>query len=624
MRYTIKEGNYANMGVEKRENNYIFTFEGEKEDKCCIVIINKDTKAEEKIEIPSNFCLGSLRSVEISGIETDDFLYYYEINCTKVVDPYSRAIFGREKWNDETREERDYEVSGRVNDLDFDWSDDEAPEIPKQDMIMYKLHIRGFSKGNVANKKVAGTFEGVKNRIDYLKSLGVTTVEFMPVYEFEEMELPVSVEVPDYVKWESEDDDVILPPDENPISKKVNYWGYGTGNYFAVKSSYAFCPEKASWEFKNLVKTFHSNGMECILEMYFPNDTNHNMILDALRFWVREYHVDGFHLLGENLPITAIVQDVLLSRTKIFYPEFNTNVVPTGRNYKTLFVYKDEYMYPSRKILNHMNGDMKSFLDQQRKQGSDLGYVNYITSNNGFTMADLFMYNYKHNEANGEENADGNQWNYSNNYGEEGPSRKKFVREVRNLKWRNAMLMMFLAQGVPMIWSGDEIKNSQHGNNNAYCQDNEIGWVDWKNEKNHKSDLEFLKKLIEFRKAHPIISQGEPFHFCDYKSFGYPDLSFHGENAWISGSELNKQCVGMMYCGEYSPEKENNEYVYIAYNFYSYREKLALPGIGKKKKWYLVADSSKKKDSFNDEPVLYDSQDYVIMNPQAICILVGK
>ncbi len=624
MRYIIKEGDYASLGVERSGNDYTFTFEGEKEDECCIVIIDEDGKKTDKIDVPGNFCLGSLRSVKVCGITSEAFLYYYEINGQRVVDPYAKAIAGREIWNDISRKDCDYEINGYVDNDSFDWSDDVAPEILKQDMIMYKLHVRGFSMGNVSNKKYSGTFEGVRSRINYLKKLGITSIEFMPVYEFEELDIPVKSQTPEYARWEAGKDDIIQPETDRDEPLKLNYWGYGAGNYFAVKASYAHEPHRAACEFKSLIKELHSNGMECILEMYFPATTNHNMILDALRFWVREYHVDGFHLLGDNLPVTAIVQDILLSRTKIFYTNFDENIIPNDKKYKTLFVYKDEYLYPARKILNHMNGSMNDFLDQQRKQGSSLGYINYMTNNNGFTLADLFMYNDKHNEANGEGNADGNQWNYSNNYGEEGPSRKKFIREVRNLKWKNAMMMTFLAQGVPLLWSGDEIKNSQKGNNNAYCQDNEVGWVDWKNERNHKGEFEFLTRLINFRKEHPIISLGEPFKFCDYKSYGYPDLSFHGENAWITGSELNKQCVGVMYAGDYSPVQDKKDFVYIGYNFYSYREKLALPKIGKKKKWYLVADSSQKKETFYDEPVLYDNQEFVTMNPQAICILVGK
>ena len=623
MNFTVKEGNYTEMGVMQLEDQVIFTFEGEKEDTCCIVLVDRKTRETYRIEVSDTFCVGSLRSVAVSGVKPTDFYYYYEINGEKIIDPYATMIAGRENWNDKERFKNNYEILCGYSERMFDWKEDKAPELSKNELMIYKLHVRGFTKDLSSMRKSGGTFAGVKNRIEYLKNLGFTAIELMPVYEFEEMEIPVQtrLEVPDYVKWEPAEDDIIQPVEEK-VSDKVNYWGYGPGNYFAVKASYASKKEKAGVEFKELVYKLHQNGMECILEMFFPEHTNHNLILNVLRFWVREYHVDGFHLLGENLPITAIIQDSLLSRTKIFYTGFDESAVRTDRQYQPLYVYKEEYMYPARKLLNHMNGEVREFLNQQRKQGMNVGYVNFITSNNGFTLADLFMYNDKHNDDNGENNRDGNLWNFSNNYGVEGPTRRKYIKSLRGLKWRNAMMMLFLAQGVPMLWSGDEICNSQKGNNNAYCQDNEIGWLNWKNEKLHKSELDFLQKLIDFRKSHPIISQKEPFHFQDYRAIGDPDLSYHGENAWMAESELDNRSVGVMYSGEY--ERKGAETVYIGYNFFSARMKLALPKLSYKKKWYLIADTTIEAEPFMLEPKENESQKYVTMNPQAICILVGK
>lgn len=623
MNFTVKEGNYTEMGVMQLEDQVIFTFEGEKEDTCCIVLVDRKTRETYRIEVSDTFCVGSLRSVAVSGVKPTDFYYYYEINGEKIIDPYATMIAGRENWNDKERFKNNYEILCGYSERMFDWKEDKAPELSKNELMIYKLHVRGFTKDLSSMRKSGGTFAGVKNRIEYLKNLGFTAIELMPVYEFEEMEIPVQtrLEVPDYVKWEPAEDDIIQPVEEK-VSDKVNYWGYGPGNYFAVKASYASKKEKAGVEFKELVYKLHQNGMECILEMFFPEHTNHNLILNVLRFWVREYHVDGFHLLGENLPITAIIQDSLLSRTKIFYTGFDESAVRTDRQYQPLYVYKEEYMYPARKLLNHMNGEVREFLNQQRKQGMNVGYVNFITSNNGFTLADLFMYNDKHNDDNGENNRDGNLWNFSNNYGVEGPTRRKYIKSLRGLKWRNAMMMLFLAQGVPMLWSGDEICNSQKGNNNAYCQDNEIGWLNWKNEKLHKSELDFLQKLIDFRKSHPIISQKEPFHFQDYRAIGVPDLSYHGENAWMAESELDNRSVGVMYSGEY--ERKGAETVYIGYNFFSARMKLALPKLSYKKKWYLIADTTIEAEPFMLEPKENESQKYVTMNPQAICILVGK
>ncbi|MEE1009470.1 MAG: alpha-amylase family glycosyl hydrolase [Agathobacter sp.] len=624
MNFEIKEGNYTQMGVVQCGDHVVFTFEGEKEDTCFIVLIDKVTEAKYKIKVPKEYCLGSLRSVLVMKIKICNFYYYYEINGEKVIDPYATVISGREKWNDTSRKDKDYEIvcGCESHGRKFDWKIDTAPEISKEDLIMYKLHVRGFTMDSNVNG--AGTFQGIRNKLNYLESLGINAIELMPVYEFEEMLVPPKPKETEFTKitWEPEEEDLIKPEIEPEEKIKINFWGYGRGNYFAVKSSYAKEPLKASYEFKKLVRTLHERNIECIMEIYFEDDTNHNLIRDVLRYWVREYHVDGFHILGNNVPMTAILQDVMLSRTKIFYTAMDGNS-RMQNEYKTLYIYKEEYMYPSRKILNHMNGEMRQFLNQQKKQGDELGYVNFITSNNGFTLADIFMYNDRHNEDNGEDNLDGNPWNFSNNYGIEGPTRKRFVKEIRALKWRNAVAMLYLAQGVPLLWSGDEFLNSQSGNNNAYCQDNAIGWVNWKVEKSHRKEEDFLRNMIKFRKEHPVISNAKPYKFCDYKAIGMPDVSYHGENAWIGESELDRMCIGVMYSGEYNDNSDNNDYVYIGYNFFSARNKLALPKI-EKKKWYLVADTTDAKEPFKEEMILLEDQMHVDIDPQAICILVGR
>ena len=622
MKINVKEGNYAKLGVQQQAGQVTFTFCGEKEDICFVVLVRKSDMNRVRVEVPESFCLGSLRSITIVDLDVTGYVYYYEINGIKQIDPCAQRIVGREIWNDESRKAKDYEVFCGFAKEDFDWKNDLAPEIPRDRMLLYKLHVRGFTM-DADKQKYPGTFQALMNRIGYLEKLGITTVELMPVYEFEEMPIPVETKLPEYVKWEPDEEDMIQPESVQVQVGRLNYWGYGPGNYFAVKASYASSPAQADREYKTLIRRLHAHHMECIMEMYFPVDTNHNLIVDVLRYWVREYHVDGFHLLGESIPVTAIVQDNLLSRTKIMCEKYDPGVVCDGRKYMNLYVYKDEYMYPARKILNHLNGNMKEFIDQQRKQGSRLGYVNYITSNNGFTLADLFMYNDRHNEENGENNLDGNAWNYSNNYGIEGPTRKHYINSLRRLKWRNSMLMLMLAQGVPMLWAGDEIGNSQKGNNNAYCQDNAIGWVNWKNEKTHRKELVFLQKLVRFRKEHPIISNEMPFQFSDYHALGCPDLSFHGESAWILEPTVGRMCIGMLYCGAYTKGDKEAEDVYVAYNFFSAVSSLALPQLDKHKRWYLVMDSSNDSQPYLDEAVLMENSSITMM-PQSICVLVGR
>ena len=345
------------------------------------------------------------------------------------------------------------------------------------------------------------------------------------------------------------------------------------------------------------------------MEMFFPATVSHNLIMEVLHYWVKEYHVDGFHLIGDNLPIIGIVQDPLLSRTKIFADGFNEQYdVP--RKYKNLYIYREEYQYAARQLLNHYDGDIHEFANQQRKQGESYGFVNYIANNNGFTLADLFMYRDKHNEANGENNCDGSDYNLSNNYGIEGPTKKRFVNDTRRSKMRMAFTMLMLAQGVPLILAGDEFGNTQEGNNNAYCQDNEIGWVNWSQFNKYKEDREFLKKLIQFRKEHSLITKEVPFKFNDYRSMGAPDLSYHGEKAWIAQLDPGRKSLGMLYCGAYAKEGKSADDLYIGYNFYSEEVKLALPKVANRK-W------------FEGEVELEDQQ-YKKLPAHSILILEGK
>ena len=609
MNLTVKEGNYLALGAKVVKNQITFTFEGEKEDTCRIVLIHKTTKEKEYISVPDDFCMGSLRSVTVTGITPQEYNYLYEINGKEILDPYATVIVGREVWNDESRKADKYKLSAGFDGVAFPWGDDKNPEVPKSDMIMYKLHVRGFTMGQKTAGKVKGTFQAVKNKIPYLKDLGVTTVELMPIYEFEEMPIPKELEIPDYVKWQPEAEDMIQPVVLDTKVKNINYWGYGEGNYYAVKASYASEPAKANVEFKRLIKALHDNGMECVLEFFFPEDTNHNMIMDILHFWVKEYHVDGFHIIGTSLPITSIVQDPVLSRTKIFTEDF-LGQYDNRRKYKNLYVYKEEYQYAVRQLINHYDCDIREFANQQRKQGEQYGYVNFVAYNNGFTLADCFMYNDKHNEANGEENRDGNDYNLTNNFGVEGPTRKKFINETRRNRMRMAFTMLMFAQGVPLIMAGDEFGNTQDGNNNAYCQDNEIGWVNWSQFAKYKEDREYLKELIKFRKEHGIITKDEPFRFNDYRTMGAPEFSYHGENAWISQLDPGRRSLGMLYNGAYAKDGKNKADIYVGYNFYSEDVKLALP-ILNQKKWTL-------------DDVELEDQQFVIVPSHSISVLKSK
>ena len=453
MRHKIKEGDYAVFGAAVVGEGIIFTFEAEKEDNCRILFYGRDQKVKDAVAVPQEFVKGGVRSVLVEGKTAGRLRYNYEINGEVFTDPYASRIIGRERWNDRKRAAGDSGVCGGAATARFDWGDDAPPEVPRHRMVMYKLHVRGFSMDFGMPAKLRGTFAAVRARIPYLKELGVTTLEFMPVYEFEELILPKPSALPDYVSWQSRPGDVIIPEAEcAPL--RLNYWGYAPGNYFAVKASYAASSDAAR-EWKELVKELHANGMECVMELFFTGEENQDLILEALRYWVREYHVDGFHLLGKGLPVTQIAQDARLRRTKLFYEDFDEMLYHAPCRYPHLFCYRAEYLYPVRAMLNRKGGSMEQLLCQQRKQHPVQGFVNYLADHNGFRLLDIFSYEKKHNEANGEGNKDGSDWNLSCNYGVEGNTRKPAVTRIRKRQLCNAIAILMLGQGVPLLFSGD-------------------------------------------------------------------------------------------------------------------------------------------------------------------------
>lgn len=615
MKYNVREGDYRTMGAVVHNDGVVFTFEGRKEQKCSIVLYEKKTGKIGKIPVPDTYYVGALRSIMVMGIEPASFDYNFEIDGKVMTDPYARRIVGREKWGEKERFGMDYQVKSGFSTDVFDWEEDVAPEIAKKDMVMYKLHVRNFTMEGSNGGARKGTFEAVENRIGYLRDMGVTTVEFMPFYEFEELMIPETCELPDYVTWKEEQK---TDTKKLPEVEKINCWGYTEGNYFAPKAAFTKS-RQPEYALKSLIKALHKNDMECIMEIYFPDTINQNLMLEALRFWVMEYHVDGFRLMGANLPVRAMAQDLILCRSKLFADTIPEDLLEQDYAYPHLFVYRDEFYYPLRKMLNHKEICLTDFVNQMRKQKKYAGFVNYAASNDGFTLADVFMYSEKHNEANGENNADGNDWNYSDNYGIEGPTRKKYIESLRKKQLRNAITAVFLAQGIPLLAAGDEIGNSQRGNNNAYCQDNAVGWVNWKNDKKYASLQQLVKEMIAFRKAHPVLRMEEPMRMNDYKGLGYPDLSFHCDSAWTVGFSPNRQSVGMLYCGLYA---DCEEMIYVAYNFHTGKQFLALPKLPKSKKWYKVMDTG-NENSFLEKEMKMDAVQVEIAG-MSIQILIGK
>lgn len=568
-------GGYG-FGVSRDGVYYRFAFPSEK-DKIYLKLYSRfSDKPDYTVELNKNIKKGDVFSFYVKGLNLDGYLYMYYDGEKDITDPYAGRIV--------TRTAADGTVLrlGVICNDEYDWEDDCFPMIPETDLIIYKLHVRGFTKSRYSKVTDKGTFKGLAEKIPYLAELGINAVELMPAYEF------VNTGI------------------------KPNYWGYDEGFYFAPKGSYCSTYGRLkdyTSEVKDTIKEFHKNGIEVYMEFFFPDGTRTGLVDDCLRYWRDTYHIDGFHLICDRQAQSVVSDDCFLSRTKLFCTDWNG--ISSGKN---LFEYNDGFQTVSRKLLKGDEDQLQSFLYAMRKHKERAVSVNYIANNNGFTLADVFSYDRKHNEENGENNRDGADYNLSWNCGVEGPTKKRKVNELRLKLMKNAMIMLMTAQGVPLIYAGDEFGNSQNGNNNAYCQDNETGWTNWNAFNHNKKFLEFVKELIALRKSHKVLHFDREPYLMDYKYLGFPDVSYHGAKAWYPDLEHYNRHVGIMFCGAYGGSDEN---IYVAFNMHWEKHELALPG-EKTRKWHVVFESD------NTGGVLIRDDRTVILPERTAAILTDE
>ena len=613
MKYVIKEGNYKDQGITVYHKGYQVAVAAKNVQSLSIVLYN-NTDEKEEIELPLAYRKGNLYSYYIEGIDLKNREYHFEINGKTEMDPYAKVITGREVWGEKRNSE---DVKCKHVKEKYDWEEDELPKVPSHEMIIYKLHPRGFTKHKTSKVRHKGTFLGITEKIPYLKELGITAVELMPSYEFEEILERKFDYRPSYA-MDNLEEQVVL-----------NYWGYGKGNYFAPKTSYA-ATKNPRKEFKDMVRALHKNGIELIMEFSFEDYESQKLIVDCVKYWVEEYHIDGVHLYGKYLPTVMLAQDPALADIKIFQNYQDAGVVyAPGENleYRNLYEYNDGFQGCARRLLKGDGGQINDFTYRNRKNDENQAVVNFISNHNGFTLYDSVCYEKKHNEDNGESGKDGTDFNYTWNCGMEGITKKKKILELRKKQIKNALSFVLLSQGVPLIMSGDERCNTQYGNNNPYCQDNEISWVIWQENSLQKEILQFTKNLIAFRKKHPILEGASKLRVMDYLACGYPDVSYHGEKAWTPYFDDDSRYVGIMYCGNYAcvDKKECDDFIYVAYNLHWEKHTLALPNLPKGQKWVQLADTAKPAGlDWLEEEVLLDDQMGVEVMPRSIAVLRGK
>ncbi len=594
---TLLKGNPLELGTTKTDKGYNFAFCSREESITLLLFKHGSENAEYSIVLDDRYRVGSVFSVELCGIDFREYEYIYKVGEEYVTDPYTKYVTNGSDFGEDNTEKP--LRSGIVTEA-FDWEEDRPLCISYSDMIMYKLHIRGFTKHTSSRVPDKGTFSALKAKIPYLKELGVNALVIMPPFEF--FEYPRNKVSTLY---------------SNSEVKKLNYWGYTKGLYFAPKYAYSKNAKSIDYtgEFKSLVKELHKNGIEVIIELFFGDEATSSLVCDCVKHWVIEYHVDGINLCCRTDAYTGLASDPLLSRTKLFANYWNDS--SSGyRTVKNLANYNEGFMINARRFLKGDEDMLRTFMQCCRTNPSNAANINFITNHNGFTLNDLVSYDRKHNEANGENNADGADYNYSWNCGIEGVTRKKKVLALRIGQAKNAVLMLMLAQGTPLMMAGDEFLNSQDGNNNPYCLDNEVTWLNWKKLDTNREMFEFVKTAIAFRKEHRILHMPDELRGLDYMSVGFPDVSYHSENAWYAPMENYNRHIGVLYCGKYA---KNDELIYVAYNMHWEAHELALPKLSKNTVWEIAINTKP------DETEAVDNDGRKVhVNPRSVVVLTAK
>ncbi|MEG1901367.1 MAG: alpha-amylase [Clostridium sp.] len=579
-------------------------------DSCRLVVYEKGNKEEiKKIPFSEDGRMGDVWNMDLCGDNFKGLEYCLEVDGKQIPDCFGHTFTGREKWGN--LQAITIPMKSPLVLDDFDWEGDRNPQIPYEQSIIYRIHTRGFTKHASSRVQDKGTFKAIGEKIDYLKTLGITAVELMPPNEFPEVIVPEAAEGNPY---------------KDEPTGKINYWGYTPGHYFAPKASYASGREKhPAEEFKTLVRELHKNHIEIIIELYFTEKESPSMVQDAIRFWVREYHVDGIHLSGA-VHTALLTDDPYLSATKLLASGWSGE---TSSKHRHLGEYNDGFMVDMRRFLKGDENQMNNLIFRTKRNPEGFGVINYMADTNGFTMTDMVSYERKHNEANGEDNRDGSECNYTWNCGIEGPTRKKKVVEMRKKQIRNAYLLLLLSQGTPMILSGDEFGTTKNGNNNSYCQDNEISWLNWNLFHSHQELFEFVQYAIAFRQRHPVFHKAEEPRVIDYLACGHPDVSYHGVKAWCPEFENFRRQLGIMYCGEYDKKADGtpDDYFFVAYNMHWEPHEFALPKLPKELVWYVAFDTD---DDINNgiykegEELFLEEQKQFMVPPRSIVVFVGR
>lgn len=654
--FKIRPGFFRMYGACVASNGVSFTINSHGATRCTLLLFKPQApKPYAKIPFPDSYRIGDTYSMLVFDIKPDEFEYAFSFDGpyepakgllfneeNVLLDPYSRAVTGQRKWGEKPEGGKDFEYRARVVKSSFDWGNIKQLEQPFEDLVIYETHVRGYTKDKSSGVSAPGTFAGLKDKIPYLKDLGINAVELMPIFEFDEME---SARVVDGVQL-------------------YNYWGYNTVSFFAPNTSYAFNEEHnhEGDELKSLIKALKENGIEVILDVVFNHtaegnemgpcfsfkgidnnvyymltpdahyynfsgcgnvmNCNHpvvrSFIIDCLRHWAIEYRVDGFRfdlasILGRdqngapmaNPPILeSLAFDPVLGKMKLIaeawdagglyqvgsFPSWNRWAEWNGRYRDDMrsFLKGDDGM--AGNAITRITGSRDLYSPESRGHKAS---VNFMTCHDGFTLYDLYSYNEKHNEKNGWNNTDGDNNGHSWNCGAEGETDDPNVNGLRRRLIKNAFAALLCSRGPAMFFAGDEFCNTQFGNNNAYCQDNIISWLDWSRLEEFKEIHDFVRHMIQFRKEHPILRKMTKPSSCQF-----PEISVHNGTPFNASTDYKTKLIGIMYAGR-NEEDTEDDIVFYCMNAYWEPLVMQLPVLPNGKHWHV--DTNTNAEYFDGE-----------------------
>lgn len=654
--FKIRPGFFRMYGACVASNGVSFTINSHGATRCTLLLFKPQApKPYARIPFPDSYRIGDTYSMLVFDIKPDEFEYAFSFDGpyepakgllfneeNVLLDPYSRAVTGQRKWGEKPEGGKDFEYRARVVKSSFDWGNIKQLEQPFEDLVIYETHVRGYTKDKSSGVSAPGTFAGLKDKIPYLKDLGINAVELMPIFEFDEME---SARVVDGVQL-------------------YNYWGYNTVSFFAPNTSYAFNEEHnhEGDELKSLIKALKENGIEVILDVVFNHtaegnemgpcfsfkgidnnvyymltpdahyynfsgcgnvmNCNHpvvrSFIIDCLRHWAIEYRVDGFRfdlasILGRdqngapmaNPPILeSLAFDPVLGKMKLIaeawdagglyqvgsFPSWNRWAEWNGRYRDDMrsFLKGDDGM--AGNAITRITGSRDLYSPESRGHKAS---VNFMTCHDGFTLYDLYSYNEKHNEKNGWNNTDGDDNGHSWNCGAEGETDDPNVNGLRRRLIKNAFAALLCSRGPAMFFAGDEFCNTQFGNNNAYCQDNIISWLDWSRLEEFKEIHDFVRHMIQFRKEHPILRKMTKPSSCQF-----PEISVHNGTPFNASTDYKTKLIGIMYAGR-NEEDTEDDIVFYCMNAYWEPLVMQLPVLPNGKHWHV--DTNTNAEYFDGE-----------------------